>query len=386
VTHSTPPGRSAVICDRIAAELGVRPGQVAAATALLDGGASVPFVARYRKEATDSLDDTQLRHLEERLGYLRELEERRAVILESIEAQGKLDDTLRGAILEASSRARLEDLYLPFRPRRRTRGQVALEAGLAPLADALLDDPSLDPTQRATAYVDEDNGVADAAAALEGARYILMERFAENADLLQQLRQRLREHGLLTSQLVEGRAQEGSKFRDYFDYREPVGRIPSHRALALLRGRREGILSLQLDLEVADGAIHPCVALVAAAAGIEDHGRPGDGWLADTARWTWRVKLQAHMESELLGDLRERAELEAIEVFARNLGDLLLAAPAGGRPCIGLDPGLRTGIKVAVLDGTGRLLEHATLYPHAPRKRWLTSAGAAAFRSRVRRA
>jgi uncharacterized protein len=369
--------------DRIAAELGARPAQVSAAIALIDEGATVPFIARYRKEATGGLDDTQLRTLEERLAYLRELEERRTAVLASIGEQGKLTPDLAAAIAGAETKQRLEDLYLPYKPKRRTKAQVAREAGLEPLADALLADPSRHPETEAQAFLrepfttpDGDNpGVPDVKAALDGARQILMERFAEDAELLARLRSRMGEHGVVVSVVAEGKETEGAKFRDYFEYSERLGDIPSHRALALFRGRQEEVLrvALRLHEELEDSpvkAAHPCEGLIAARAGIRDQGRAADTWLLETARWTWKVKLAWQIEGDLLGELRARAEEEAIRVFARNLHDLLLAAPAGPRPVLGLDPGLRTGVKVAVVDRTGKLLATDTLYPHAPRNDW----------------
>ena len=361
------------IASRIAAELTVRPEQVAATVALLDEGASVPFISRYRKEVTGSLDDTQLRYLEERLRYLRELEDRRGSILASIQEQGKLTPELERDIRQAETKTTLEDLYLPYKPKRRTRGQIALEAGLGPLADQLHGNPQLDPQQLAAEFVDADKGVADIKAALDGAKYILMERFSEDARLLERLRQTLRQDGRVVSRLVAGKEQEGAKFRDYFEYDEPLRKVPSHRALAILRGRNEGILSIALELGEPDApatASHPCEGLIAEAAGISNQGRAADGWLQEVVRWTWRVKLLGHMETELLGELREAAEDEAIRVFASNLKDLLLAAPAGPRVTLAMDPGLRTGVKLAVVDGTGKLLDTATIFPHAPRNQW----------------
>jgi len=361
------------IPQRIATELAARPEQVKAAVALLDEGATVPFIARYRKEATGGLDDTQLRLLAERLGYLRELEERRGAILASIEEQGKLTPELRAEVESAETKQRLEDLYLPYKPKRRTKAQIAREAGLEPLADLLLTDPTRNPQAEALAYVDSDKGVADVKAALDGARHILIERFAENAQLVGRLRERMKEQGMLVSQLAEGKETQGAKFRDYFDYREAWKDIPSHRALALFRGRNEDALRLAMRLpeDLAEPPqANPCEAMIAAAAGIRDEKRPADAWLLETARWTWRVKLALTLELELMGELRERAEREAIRVFARNLKDLLLAAPAGPRATLGLDPGLRTGVKVAVVDATGKLLDTATIYPHAPRNDW----------------
>ena len=363
---------------RIAEELGVRPPQVIAAVQLLDEGATVPFIARYRKEATDSLDDTQLRTLEERLGYLRELEERRAAVLASIEEQGKLTPELRNDIENADTKQRLEDLYLPYKPKRRTKAQIAREAGLEPLADALFDDPTLVPEQEAAKYVNTtteppEQYVPDVKAALDGARQILMERFAEDAALLEKLRVHLNDHALIVSMVAEGKQEAGTKFRDWFDFREKITAIPSHRALALLRGRQEDVLrlSLKTEQELRDPPENsPCIAMVSNHVGIRDQGRAADKWLLETARWTWLVKLSLHLELELMNALRERAEEEAIRVFARNLHDLLLAAPAGPRVTLGLDPGIRTGCKVAVVDKTGKLLDTATLYPHEPRRDW----------------
>ena len=360
-----------LLTPTLARELAVQERQIEAAVALLDGGATVPFIARYRKEATGGLDDTQLRLLEERLGYLRELEERRGVILASIREQGQLTAELETALLAADTKTRLEDLYLPYKPKRRTKAQIAREAGLAPLAHGLLNDPTQTPEAVAAAFVDAERGVPDVKAALDGARQILMEEFAENAELLAQLREYLWDNAVLHSQMVEGKAEEGAKFRDYFDYREALRQIPSHRALALFRGRNEDVL--QLTLEIGDPAApgpDPGEQRVAARFGIRDEGRPADAWLRETARWAWKVKLLPHLDTELKQRLREAAEEEAIQVFARNLRDLLLAAPAGARPTLGLDPGLRTGVKVAVVDATGKLVDTATIYPHVPRNQW----------------
>ncbi len=376
---------------RIAGELGARPQQVLAAVALLDEGATVPFIARYRKEATGGLDDTQLRTLDERLVYLRELEDRRAAILASVEEQGKLTPGLKHDLDHADTKQRLEDLYLPYKPKRRTKAQIAREAGLGPLAEALLADPMLTPEAEALKYVDAGKEVADARAALEGARHIIMEQFAEDAELLAALREHVSAHGVLVSAVVEGKAEEGAKFRDWFDFREPIAAIPSHRALALLRGRNEGVLRLALKLdEELDEHRAPgpnaCERRIAARFGLRDEARPADKWLLETARWTWAVKLSLHLEIELMTALRERAEEEAIRVFARNLHDLLLAAPAGPRAVIGLDPGLRTGVKAAVVDRTGKLLDTATIYPHAPRNDWDGSLHALALLARKHRA
>ncbi|WP_334186677.1 Tex family protein [Noviherbaspirillum sp.] len=370
--------------QRLALELAAKPVQVAAAIALLDEGATVPFIARYRKEATGGLDDIQLRLLEERLRYLRELEDRRTAIIASIQEQGKMTPELLDAITHAEDKTRLEDLYLPYKPKRRTKAQIAAEAGLAPLADALLANPQLNPDEEAGKYLKpaftSDNGdnpgVPDAKAALDGARQILMERFSEDANLLQTLRDYLTEHGVVESKVIEGKQEAGAKFADYFDYTEAIRTIPSHRALALFRGRREEILnvSLRLDTEEEkpkwDAPHNPCEGRIAVRFGISNQGRPADKWLADTVRWTWRVKVFMHLETELMTGLRERAEVEAINVFARNLKDLLLAAPAGPRATMGLDPGLRTGVKVAVVDATGKVVDTTTIYPHQPRNDW----------------
>ncbi len=360
--------------QRIAGELGVGVNQVTAAVGLLDDGATVPFVARYRKEVTGGLDDVQLRNLEQRLGYLRELEERREAILKRITEQGKLTPALEASIRDADSKARLEDLYLPYKPKRRTKGQIAREAGIEPLAELLLGDPTRDPATEAAAFLNAEAGFADTKAVLDGARHILMERFAEDAELVGRVRQLLREEGQLQSRVAEGKETEGAKFADYFAHAEPLAKVPSHRALAMFRGRNEGVLYLAVDLPgAAEMSVHPCEGLVAAHAGIVDRGRPADGWLMDVARSTWRVRLSVHVVGELLTELREAAEAEAIRVFAANLRDLLLAAPAGQRACIGLDPGLRTGVKVVALDATGKLLEFTTIYPHVPQKKWRES-------------
>ncbi|QDX80627.1 RNA-binding transcriptional accessory protein [Denitratisoma sp. DHT3] len=363
---------------RIAEELGVRPQQVFAAVQLLDEGATVPFIARYRKEVTDGLDDTQLRNLEERLGYLRELEERRGAIIASVEEQGKLTPELRLELENAETKQRLEDLYLPYKPKRRTKAQIAREAGLEPLADALLADPTLSPEEEAAKYVNTaaeppEQHVPDVKAALDGARQILMERFAEDAALLEKLRVHLNDYGLLVSAVVEGKETEGAKFRDWFEFKEAIRDMPSHRALALLRGRNEGVLRLALktEPELEDPPRgSPCEAMVAGHFGLKDQGRAADRWLLETARWAWMVKLSLHLELELMNQLRERAEEEAIRVFGRNLHDLLLAAPAGPRATLGLDPGIRTGCKIAVVDKTGKVLDTATIYPHEPRRDW----------------
>ncbi|PFH09140.1 uncharacterized protein BCF11_1528 [Collimonas sp. PA-H2] len=370
--------------QRLALELAAKPAQVAAAVSLLDEGATVPFIARYRKEATGGLDDIQLRLLEERLRYLRELEARRGAILASIEEQGKMTPALLQAITLAEDKTRLEDLYLPYKLKRRTKAQIAAEAGLTVLADALLADPELNPEQEAEKYLkpafSTDNGdnpgVADAKAALDGARQILMERFSEDATLLQALREYLTEHGVVESKVVEGKQDAGEKFADYFDYSETIGTIPSHRALALFRGRREEMLNvvLRLDSEEEkpkwDAPHNPCEGRIAARFGISNKSRSADKWLSDTVRWSWRVKVFMHLETELMTKLREKAEVEAINVFALNLKALLLAAPAGPRATMGLDPGLRTGVKVAVIDATGKVVATTAIYPHQPRNDW----------------
>ena len=362
----------ASIEHRLAQELKVAERQVAAAVKLLDEGATVPFIARYRKEVTDGLDDTQLRTLEDRLGYLRELDDRRRTILDSIAEQGKLDDALRAQIDAADTKQRLEDLYLPYKPKRRTKAQIAREAGLGPLADALLADPGLDPQATAEGYLNPDAGIADTKAALDGARQILIEQFSEDAALLDTLREHLRSQGRIVSRLVDGKAQEGAKFSDWFDFSEPLETVPSHRFLALLRGRNEGVLRLAIELPepVEPGQMGPCERRIAAHVGLRDQGRPADAWLLESARWAWTVKISVHLELELMNAARERAEEEAIAVFARNLKDLLLAAPAGPRATLGLDPGLRTGVKVAVVDATGKVLATDTIYPHEPRRDW----------------
>ncbi|MBO0640511.1 RNA-binding transcriptional accessory protein [Pseudomonas stutzeri] len=359
------------INSRIANELGVRPQQVAAAVALLDEGSTVPFIARYRKEVTGSLDDTQLRNLEERLRYLRELDERRVSILASIEEQGKLTPELKREIDLADTKTRLEDLYLPYKQKRRTKGQIALEAGLGELADALFGNPELNPESEATRFIDAEKGFTDVKAVLEGAKYILMERFAEDADLLAKLRDFLKHNATLSARVVPGKETEGAKFSDYFEHDEVLKNTPSHRALAIFRGRNEAILSVSLKVgDETPGSMHPGEGMIGERFGIANRGRAADKWLAEVVRWTWKVKLYTSLETDLLGELRDKAEDEAISVFARNLHDLLLAAPAGPRATLALDPGLRTGCKVAVVDATGKLLETATVYPHAPRNDW----------------
>jgi uncharacterized protein len=363
------------IIEKIAEELSVKPQMVNAAVELLDGGATVPFIARYRKEATSGLDDTQLRFLEERLLYLREMEQRREAILKSIDEQGKLTDELKDTILAADTKTRLEDLYAPYKPKRRTLAQIAREAGIEPLLDAILDDPTLNPEQVALEYINSDAGFADAESVLKGARNIFLERVGDEADLVGRVRDYVWEHAQLKSTLVEGQAEAGAKFKDYFDFSEALKDIPSHRALALFRGRNENVLRVKLFVPQQDDLaaisdLGVCDAMVAQHFNLTQQGRRADNWLMEGARWGWRVKLALQMETELFMRIRERAEEEAIRVFGENLRDLLLAAPAGTRATMGLDPGLRTGVKVVVLDHTGKLLEHATIYPHAPKNQW----------------
>ena len=359
------------ITERIAQELQVRLPQVEAAVGLLDDKATVPFIARYRKEATGGLDDTQLRQLEERLVYLRDLEDRRAAVLKSIEEQGKLSPELAKAVREAETKARLEDLYAPYKPKRRTKAQIAREAGLEPLAQQLLENPALVPDVVAAAFVDAEKGVPDAGAALEGARWILMERFSEDAELVGGLREMVWQQGEWKSLVVEGKEEEGAKFSDYFNAAEALHRIPSHRVLALLRGRKEGFLRLAVTMPEAETpGPSDAERRIAGRAGIVPRGGAADAWLAETVRWTWKVKLMSQIESDLEQRLRESAEAEAIRVFGQNLRDLLLAPPAGARVTMGLDPGIRTGVKVAVVDGTGKLLDTSTVYPHQPKNDW----------------
>ncbi|MBV1776720.1 RNA-binding transcriptional accessory protein [Burkholderiaceae bacterium DAT-1] len=360
---------------RIAAELNCRPAQVVSTIGLLDEGATVPFIARYRKEVTGGLDDTQLRHLDERLRYLRELEERRVAVIASIAEQGKLEPALEAELRMADNKQRLEDLYLPFKPKRRTKAQIAREAGLAPLADLLLADSSRHPEVEAAAYVDSEKGIADTKAALDGARHILIEQFAEDAKLIGDLREVLWNKAEIRAVLSdETKRESGEKFADYFDHFELLAKAPSHRVLAMLRGRSEEVLNLALrlpeDVDLPAGQQSACERRIASHFGIRDAGRPADKWLTDTVRLTWRAKLSLSLESELIGKIRDEAEAEAIKVFAANLKDLLLAAPAGPRATLGLDPGLRTGVKVAVVDATGKLLGTDTIYPHAPRNDW----------------
>lgn len=369
---------------RLANELAARPAQVAAAIALLDEGATVPFISRYRKEATGALDDIQLRLLDDRLGYLRELEARRAAIIESVTTQNKMTPQLLDSISHAADKTQLEDLYLPYRLKRRTRAQIALEAGLGALADALLRNPALHPEQEAAEYLKaafstdqgDNPGVLDAKSALDGARQILMERFSEDAALLQALREYVLDHGVVEARVIEAKKEAAAKYSDYFDYSESIKTIPSHRTLAILRGRREELLNVQLRLDTeADKPLmtapyNPCEARIAARFGVAHKMRPADNWLADTVRYTWRVKIFLHLETELMSALRIKADTDAISVFARNLKALLLAAPAGPRTTMGLDPGVRTGVKVAVVDETGRVLDTCVIYPHQPRCDW----------------
>ncbi len=365
------------INQRIADELKVAANQVNAAVALLDEGATVPFIARYRKEVTGGLDDTQMRFLEERLQYLRDMEDRRSAILKSIDEQGKLTPELKNDILAADTKTRLEDLYLPYKPKRRTKAQIAREAGLQGLADALLADPALDPEATAAAYLNPEHAIATSKDALDGAKQILMEEFAEDASLLGKLRQFLWDNALVTSAVIAGQESQGEKFRDYFEHSEPLKSVPSHRALALFRGRKAGVLSLALrlpDEEDSLSAVHPCEIIIAEHHSIRDAGRPADRWLREVVRWTWRVKLLTHLETDLLGQVRDSAEDDAIKVFGANLKDLLLTAAAGQKATIGLDPGLRTGVKVAVIDATGKVVDHCAIYPNPPQNKIAESA------------
>jgi uncharacterized protein len=360
--------------QRIAEELEVREGQVKAAVDLLDGGSTVPFIARYRKEVTGMLDDAQLRTLEERLRYLRELDERRAAVLESIRTQGKLDEALEAQILAADTKSRLEDIYLPYKPKRRTKAQIAREAGLEPLADGLMSDPSTDPHAAAAVFVDADKGVADAQAALDGARSILVERFAEDADLIGELREKMWTEGHITSKVRAGKETDGAKFADYFDFSEPYTKLPSHRILAMLRGEKEEVLDLTMEPEAPseEPRVGPTQyeQRIAHKVGITQQGRPADKWLGDTVRWAWRTKILLHLGIDLRMRLRQSAEDDAVRVFAANLRDLLLAAPAGTRATMGLDPGFRTGVKVAVVDATGKVVDTHVIYPHQPANKW----------------
>lgn len=362
-----------MIIEKIAAELKVQPSQVKSAVELLDGGATVPFIARYRKEATNGLDDVQLRMLDQRLSYLREMLDRRSVILKSIEEQGKLTNELAAKINSAENKTELEDLYLPYKPKRRTKGQIAIEAGLEPLAQSLLDNPNQDPNVAASEYVSAEKGIEDEKAALDGAKYILMEKFAENAELLQKIRRHLTKNAHISSQIIAGKEQEGSKYSDYFSHNEKIANTPSHRALAMFRGRNENILNVSLNADPekdpADRSSY-CETIIADHFNLTFSNRPADAWLQTVVQWTWRVKILLHMESELFGALREKAEQEAIDVFAKNLNDLLMAAPAGAKTTMGLDPGLRTGVKVAIVDTTGKVVATNTIFPHAPQNQW----------------
>ncbi|HDV5622476.1 TPA: RNA-binding transcriptional accessory protein [Vibrio cholerae] len=364
---------SKAICHQIAQELNVRTEQVIATVTLIDDGNTVPFIARYRKEVTGGLDDTQLRNLDSRLAYLREMDDRRQTILKSIQEQGKLTPELEQAILSADSKNRLEDLYLPYKPKRRTKGQIAIEAGLEPLADTLWTQPNTNPESEAAKYINAEKGVADSKAALDGARAIVMERIAEDANLLEKIRQHLNRNAEIVSRVVEGKEQAGEKFKDYFDHREPISKAPSHRALAMLRGRNEGFLTLTLnaDPELEESARQSyCETLIAEHYGIHLSQATADAWRKQVISWAWKIKISMHMETELMSAMKERAEIEAIEVFATNLKDLLMAAPAGPRATLGLDPGLRTGCKVAVVDATGKVLATDTIYPHAPQHQY----------------
>ncbi len=359
------------ISQIIAAELTVQPQQIFAAIQLLDDGNTIPFIARYRKEVTGGLDDTQLRHFETRLIYLRELEDRRHTILKSIEDQGKLTDELRDKIHATQSKTELEDLYLPYKPKRRTKGQIAIEAGLEPLADLLWSEPKNDPESTALSFVDADKGVTDTKVALDGARYILMERFAEDAGLLAKVRDYLAKNAVIVSKMIEGKETEGAKFQDYFDHQELLKNVPSHRALAMFRGRNEGILQLSLnaDPDAEEGSRQSyCEEIIRDYLDVRFTGLPADKWREQVIAWTWKIKVSLHLETELMASLREKAEEEAIDVFARNLTALLMAAPAGAKSTMGLDPGLRTGVKVAVVDNTGKLLDTTTIYPHTGRE------------------
>jgi uncharacterized protein len=362
-----------MIIEKIAAELGATPDQIKAAVKLLDGGATVPFIARYRKEITQGLDDIQLRKLEQRLGYLRELEDRRAVILKSIFEQGKLSNQLKADISSVENKTELEDLYLPYKPRRRTKGQIAIEAGLAPLAQILLTNISCDPQTQAANYVDTNKGIEDTKAALDGAKFILMEQFAENASVLMKVRQYLQQFAHLTSKVVSGMEKQGEKFRDYFSFSEKLSVVPSHRALAIFRGRNEGMLQVALDSEPANSSNkgEACERIILQTLNVNCHTQSArDLWLNGVVQWTWRVKISQYMETEFFTQLRKKSETEAIHVFAKNLQDLLMAAPAGPKVTMGLDPGLRTGVKTAVLDATGKVLATTTIFPHQPQNQW----------------
>lgn len=359
-----------VLFDQIATEIAARPQQVAAAVALLDEGATVPFISRYRKEVTGGLDDTQLRKLQERLHYLRELEDRRSAVIKSVKEQEKLTPELEKAFLNAATKTELEDLYLPYKQKRRTKAQIAREAGIEPLADMLYTDPTKNPQDEAAAFINEELGFADEKAVLDGARQILIERFSEDAKLLGQMREYFGQKAKIISEVAKGKENEGAKYRDYFDFSEALDKIPSHRAMALFRARKEGILSLNIDIpDLDEGVRHPCESLIASHWNVEDSGRAADAWMRDVVRWTWRVKLHSHLQTDFLTEIKERAEEDAIGVFAKNIKDLLLAAPAGKKVTIGLDPGLRTGVKVSVVDETGKVLDYGAIFPTAPQNK-----------------
>ncbi len=362
------------IARRIANELNVNEKQITAAVGLLDDGATVPFISRYRKEVTNGLDDTQLRQLEDRLGYLREMDDRRLAILKAIDEQGKLTAELSLEINEAETKVRLEDLYLPFKKKRRTKGQIAIEAGIQPLADALLENPDLDPEKEASKYIYTDDEFkekfSEVKEVLEGARFILMERFTEKADLVAELRSFLSDNAMLYASVATGKEEKGVKFKDYFEHQDKLSKIPSHRALAMFRGRKEGILHLNIDVDHDKKLTHPAENIIARHCGISNKHRVADEWLAEVVRWTWSVKLKMRLELELFSSLHERAEEDAIDVFGRNMKDLLLAAPAGQRATLGLDPGLRTGVKIAVIDNTGQYIDSTAIFPHSPKKQW----------------
>ena len=371
---------------QIAGELGVTAAQVVAVVELLGEGATVPFIARYRKERTGGLDDTQLRKLADRLDYLQDLEKRRSAVLASIEEQGKLTPDLAAAIAAAGTKVDLEDLYAPYRPRRRTKAQIAREAGLEPLADLLSGNPALSPEAEAAKFVDAGKGVADVKAALDGARSILIERMAENAALIGALREWMWNEGVVTSAVIQGKQTDGAKFADYFDFQQTISNLPSHRALALLRGQNDGVLKLGLDVPATGEGPHPAEAKIKLAFNLADKGRPADAWLAETVRLAWKTRIAVSQSVDLFARLKQRADAEAISVFSKNLKDLLLAAPAGARPTMGLDPGFRTGVKAAVVDSTGKVMDTATIYPHPPQSDWqgsLAALGALALRHNV---
>ncbi len=368
---------SQAICQLIANELQVRLEQVSATVTLIDDGNTVPFIARYRKEVTGGLDDTQLRNLDSRLSYLRELSGRRETIIKSIKDQGKLTDELAKQLEEADTKTRLEDLYLPYKPKRRTKGQIAIEAGLEPLADTLWQQPQTNPDQEAEKYFNADKGIQETKQALDGARAIVMERIAENAELIAKLRQHLNKNAMISSRVVDGKQFTGEKFKDYFEHDELLSKVPSHRALAMLRGRNEGVLTLSMNADPdQEAAVKEsfCESLIYQHYGINLNNAPADSWRKQVVSWAWRIKLSMHMETELMSALKERSEVEAINVFATNLKDLLMAAPAGPRATLGLDPGLRTGSKIAIVDTTGKVLATETIYPHPPQSQYDKSA------------